>query len=299
MKRTVLFFAACFASLLAFAQPAPSEKLIELGRAYKNYMFQNEPDKDLLKGLKKDMPASLAVEADFVAQTITKDNKLNREKYLVLPSEEVLKNIFIIRAINLNLRDENQIDNRRLIDSLANKPIRRYELVDNYYSMLFTGIGNKNKPFDFSKSNFQLDKLKLQDETERGIFFLVCMELCGSNIWGYMNVVKPPNTKEALSFIQRYPKFNGQPYFQYADFFFPDFEMVITTDEGPQSYKGYYLNKYYETLLSHLICLNKEGASESDRQDLLLGSILKDNKLYKYTRYKEVLEQIFEVKKRD
>ena len=75
--------------------------------------------------------------------------------------------------------------------------------------------------------------------------------------------------------------------------------MKIVEDEGLQSYKGYYIDKYYETLLSHLICLNKEGGSEKEKNDLLLGSILKDRKLYKYTKYKETLEDIFKEQKQE
>ena len=71
--------------------------------------------------------------------------------------------------------------------------------------------------------------------------------------------------------------------------------MKITTDKGIQSYKEFYINKFYETLLSHLICLRSEGGSEKEKMDLMLGSILKDKGLYKYTRYKDVLEKMFEV----
>ena len=75
--------------------------------------------------------------------------------------------------------------------------------------------------------------------------------------------------------------------------------MNIIKDKGIQSYKSYYLDKYYETLLFHLICLNKENWSEKEKNDLLLGSILKNNNLYKYTEYKDTLEDIFNEQKRD
>jgi hypothetical protein len=78
-----------------------------------------------------------------------------------------------------------------------------------------------------------------------------------------------------------------------------DFEMNIIKNKGLESYKGYYLDKYYETLLSHLICLSKEAGSEKEKNDLLLGSILKDRNLYKYTKYKETLESIFKEQKQD
>jgi hypothetical protein len=73
--------------------------------------------------------------------------------------------------------------------------------------------------------------------------------------------------------------------------------MKIEADKGKESYKSYYLNKYYETLLYNLLCLNKENGSEKTINDLLLGSILKDRNLYKYTKYENVLENIFKEQK--
>ena len=46
-----------------------------------------------------------------------------------------------------------------------NKNVSRYELIENYYSMVFTGIGNKNQPFDLSNVDFVIDNYNLEDET--------------------------------------------------------------------------------------------------------------------------------------
>jgi len=262
-------------------------------------MFRNEPTKEVFKDVKANVPTDLQTATDFIIQTITTKNKLLTHRFLSRPDDQTLKQIFIIRAINLNLREENQVDNNKLIDSLTSENIPTYELVDNYYGMLFTAVGNKNQPFDFLKIDFKLKDYKLRDDTEKGILFLCCMDYCGKTIWGYMNVVKPPNTQKAYENIKKYPKFNGRPYYQYTDFYFTDFEMNIVKDKGIQSYKSYYLNKYYETLLSHLICLNKEDGTDKEINDLLLGSILKERNLYKYTKYKDILEEIFKEQKQE
>ena len=299
MKKFFLtFFATCF-TLLTFSQATEIQKMIELGKAYKDFMFRNEPTKDVLKEIKSDVQQNLKLATEFVAHSITTKNKLLTQAFLSRPESSVLKQIFIIRAINLNLREENQIDNNKLIDSLSSKEIPIYELIDNYYGMLFTAVGNKNQPFDFSKNNFKMKDYNFKDDTEKGIMFLRCMEYCGKTVWGYMNVVKPANTNKAYENIRNFPKFNGQPYYQYSDLYFNDFEMKIVEDKGIQSYKSYYIDKYYEALLSHLICLNKEGGSEREKNDLLLGSILKARNLYKYTKYKETLEDIFKEQKRE
>jgi hypothetical protein len=297
MKTTTLTLLAISMTFLIVGQVTQNQKMIELGKTYKDFMFRNEPTKDVLKGIIADIPENMQVATDFIVQSITTKNKLLTQPYLSRPDDQTLKQIFIIKALFQNLREENQVDNNKLIDSLTTAKIATYELVDNYYGMLFTSVGNKNQPFNFSKVDFKLMDYHFKDDTEKGIFVLRCMRDCNSAIWGYMNIAKPPNTKEAYKYIKKYPKFNGQSYYQYTDFYFTDFEMNIIKDKGIQSYKSYYLDKFYETLLFHLICLNKEGGSEKEKNDLLLGSILKETNLYKYTKYKDTLEDIFKEQK--
>ncbi len=299
MKKTTLTFLSICLTFFTFGQVVENQKMIELGKAYKDFMFRNEPTKDFLKELRADVPESMKTSTEFIVQNITTKNKLLTQPFLSRPDDNVLKQIYIVRAINHNLRAENQVDNTKLIDSLSSKVIPTYELVDNYYGMIFTAVGNKNQPFDLSKTDLKLKDYNLKDDTEKGILVLRAIGFCGTTIWGYMNIVKPANTEKAYDHIQKFPKINGRPYFQYSDFYFADFEMNIIKDKGIQSYKGYYLDKYYEALLSHLICINKEGGSEKEKNDLLLGSILKEKNLYKYTKYKETLEGIFKEQKRD
>ena len=299
MNKITLTFLSFFITALSFGQTAENEKLIELGKAYKDFMFRNEPPKGFAKDLQTNLPESLKLPANFIVQTITTNNDLLKQKYLTLPDTSTLKSIYIIESINHNIRLENPTDNNKLIDSLKNADIPKNEMVDTYYSMLFASVGNKIKPFDFSKVDFKLKDYSFTNDTEKGIFFLQCMRYCGSEIWGYMNVVKPANTKKVFDYINKFPKFNGLKYYQFTDLNFPDFEMIIEEDKGKESYKGYYIDKYYDLLLSHLTCLNKQKAKDKDINDLLLGSILKDRIFYKYTKNKETLESIFKEQKQD
>lgn len=297
MKRILFTLLSILFTNFSFSQSLENDKIIELSKAYKDFMFRNEPPKGFIKDLQKDIPDNLKNASNFISQTITSDNDLLKQPYLSLPDNQTLKFIYIVRIVNHNIRKENQIDNYKLIDSLKSKEMPKNELVDSYYSMLFTGVGNKVKPFNLNKIDFKLKDYNLSNDTEKGIFFLECMRYCGTEIWGYMNIVKPANTKKAFDYIQKFPKFNGLKYYQFTDLNFTDFEMIIVEDKGLLSYKGYYIDKYYELLLSHLICLNKDGAKEKEINDLLLGSILKDSNLYKYTKLKSTLENIFKVQK--
>jgi hypothetical protein len=298
MKKVILTAAATLAITCIFGQMVENKKIIELGKAYKDFMFRVEPGKDDLKTLNSEVPQNLQIATQFILQTISTKNKILDKAYLSRPEDQVLKQIFIIEEINQNAGREDQVDNNKLMDSLSAKNIPTYELIDNYYGMLFTAVGNKDQPFNLSKIDLRLNDYNLKDDTEKGILVLKAISLCASNIWGYMNIVKPPNTEKALSYINKFPKINGRPYYQYTDFYFSDFNMNIVEGEGLQSYKTYYLDKFYEALLSHLICLNKENGSEKEKNDLLLGSILKETNLYKYTTYKETLEGIFKEQKK-
>lgn len=296
MRKTTVILFAIFSTLL---HGQNNEKLIELGKAYKNYMFMSEPSKEFMAKLSANTPQTVELTRDFIMQTISTNNRLLKTEFLKLPDLTTLKQLYIVREINYNIRKEDQIDNNQLIDSLAKIDIPRNELVDCYYDLLFAGVGNKNKPFNFKKVNFDLSAYNLANDTEKGIFFLQCMNLCGTSIWGYINVPKPPNFKEAYNYIEKYPKFDGLNYYEFTDLTFPDFEMVIDSETGRESYKGYYLNKYYQTLLYHLLCLKNGYGNEKDIEKLLIGSILKDRTLYKYSKNKDILEGLFETRKRD
>lgn len=293
MKKFLLMSLFCGMVLGLYGQDN-HQQMIFLAQTYSNYMFRNQPTKEVFKELKAMADPDMAATVDFITQTITTKNKILTTRYLTRPDDRILKQIYIIRAISLNQNEKTPVDNDSLIDSLTRADIPVYELVDNYYEMVFMAVGNKNQPFNLSKMNFKMNDYQLKDDTERGILFLKCMRLCGTTIWGYMNIAKPMNTAEAYKYIKKFPKFNGQPYYQYTDFSFDDFEMVIIKDNGKESYKRYYLDKYYETILYHLICLRKEGGTQKEIHDLMLGSILSKRSLYSYTRYKDTLESMFE-----
>lgn len=257
MRRIFLIAILIVGSLSVMKASDLNNDLIELAKIYRNFMFRNSPTESTFKQLAEIKSPELINSTKFIKETITTGNKLTTEEFLKLPDESTLKYIYIIRRINWNIREEVPKDNNELITEFSEKEIPRYELIDSYYNMLFSGVGNKNQPFDLSDLDFQMNKYDLKDDTEKGIFFLKAMDLCGTLIWGYMNIVKPPNYKKALPLIEKYPKFNGQPYYQYLDFGFPDFDMVIVKDKDKESYKSYYLNKYYDTLLAHLECLSQ------------------------------------------
>ena len=292
-KITALIF-SFVACITAIAQTTGKEQLINYATVYKNYMFANDPTKKVLTEFRANVPDSLKIANEFVAQTITKKNMLATDAFLKRPTDKELKHIFIINRVFANMTRESEIGNEQLVDSLLVSNIPVNEMVDNYYTMLFVGVGNKNQPFNLTKLDLKLNSYGLKNDIEKGILFLTCMDMCGTQIWGYMNIVDPPNTKEAMKYIKKYPKVNGATYYQYTDLFFEDFEMELVENEGPESYKRHYINRYFGLLLSHVVCLVDSGASDAELETFLLGTALRNENLYKYTQYEELLKGIYQ-----
>jgi len=69
--------------------------------------------------------------------------------------------------------------------------------------------------------------------------------------------------------------------------------MELFNDKGLQSYKDYFINKLFETLMNHAVCLKSES-SQDKVQDLLMKSELKNKTLWKHTELQDVLSTIFQ-----
>ena len=125
MKKTTLTLLAICLTFLTYGQMTENQKMVELGKIYKDFMFRNEPTKQVLKDIKVEVPENLKSATDFIAESIYSKNKILTQTFLSRPDDKVLKQIFIIRAINLNLRDENQVDNNKLIGIVTDGDLRR------------------------------------------------------------------------------------------------------------------------------------------------------------------------------
>lgn len=293
LHRILFLFCMLSLSLKSYSQLQKNDALYVLANFYHRYLFVNNPSKNEIKSIEEKMPAELNVATDFIMQTVTTKNKLLTKPYLTKPESEVLQQLYIISEISKRTRESDIVDFKKLIDSLVVNVSDPKVLLDNYYNMLFIGVGNKTRPFNLAKVDLTPSDYNLITPTERGIFVLRAIELCSKKVWGFMNIAKPANTKKALDQIEEFPTINGKPYYQYIDYGFPDFDAPLFKDKGLQSYKGYFIDKLYETMITHMICLKKQGGSEAQKQDLMLNSVMKDRSLYQYTKYHEVLEGNF------
>ncbi|RBW61910.1 hypothetical protein DS884_02575 [Tenacibaculum sp. E3R01] len=295
-KRITLILLLIFSIQSTFALDL-NNGIIELGKIYRNFVFRNNPNELTFQKIDKINSSELKTTKLFIKECISPKNKLTSEEFLKLPDEITLLNLYLIMKVNANVRKKEPKDNIELLTEWRNKNVSRYELIENYYSMVFTGIGNKNQPFDLSNVDFVIDNYNLEDETEKGIFFLTAMNLCYHTIWGYMNVVKPPNYKKAKKNIEKFPKFNGQEYYKYLDFGFKDFKMKIRKDNDNESFKYFFINRFYNTLIYHHQCLIKKRRTRKKAENLALSSILKEKNYYEYSKNQNYLNGLFRTMK--
>jgi trehalose/maltose hydrolase-like predicted phosphorylase len=275
--------ALCLLLLTRVGYSQTHDDLIKLAKFYRNFHFANDPPQEVQEQLKSITAQDLQVAKNFIGELVKKNNRIATTPYLIKPDSVTLKYLYTIRAINWNMYEADPVDNHFIIDSLSKTTVNKYELLACYYGMLFVSIGNKNTPFDMAEVNFIIDDYKLEDDTEKGIFFLKGMETFGVMIWGYMNIPKPPN----------YTTFNSQPYYQFQDLKFKDFDLTIDKTKPKESFKKYYLNKYLNTLLYHTICLGQSKKKKKEMQDVMLGSIMRNDSYYKYSDNPEIFEQMF------
>ena len=297
MKIVFSLFTALLFFFFSYSQDADKklkDQVIELAKIYHGFSFVNTPSNSTADRLAAIDNKELKPSVEFIGESIKSNNNIATDKYLVKPDLLTLKYLFIIRIVNWNLFEADPVDNYGLIDSLTKSDLNKYELLSCYYEMIFMSVGNKNRPFDMSNINFDLSKFGFEDDTEKGIFFLISMHAFGTFIWGYMNIPKPPNYKAAIDIIDKYPAYNGQPYYQFSELNFKDFDLTIDKREPKTGFKKYYINKYLNTLFYHSACLGQKKKGKDEQQKVMLGSILSNESYYKYSDTPEVFRSIFQ-----
>jgi hypothetical protein len=290
----LLILLGVFISLFGQGQPDDHKKLIQIAKFYKDYYASNDPNEDSIAVLKKDASSKLKPTIDFIVETTTSNNHLLSKEFLILPDTTTLKNVFIVNDFisNFEYPDKKMAD--MVIDSLISHPLTREVLIENYYRILFRGVGNKIKPFDMSDIDFSPGEYNLLDDDECAIFFLECIYLCDNQIWGFMNIPEFRDYNKAYNLISKFPKFNGQPYFRYINIDVPDFIIRFRCTNCIDSFKGYFIDKFYNLLISHLSCLNNENISQKEKDDLLRNSILQIPELFKYSKHESKLSEFYE-----
>ncbi|QQR87975.1 MAG: hypothetical protein IPJ76_07105 [Flavobacteriales bacterium] len=209
--------------------------------------------------------------------------------YLRRPTHEELVFWYAVREFHYNNAepDSLQVPKEQIMGWVLKDTVDKRWLLDNYYYRISAPLSMLFNEADLSKYDFQVDKLGFQDETEKAIFFLFLMHSCGDRL----SVMAFTRKGDPKSVIKRLPKVNGQPYFHYADFDYPDFQWV--GHKKLESYNDRHLGSYYGMLLNHLNILLENGAKE-EAERLVKNSILSQPELFQYSGSSATLQKVYE-----
>jgi len=296
--KTKLILLIFFIPLLLSAQDEQNftNEIIHLAKLYRNHHVGGKLDMDESKALAKHKIPELS-ETKKILLILSDDYNLKKwKKILVKPDEVTLKNLYIIRTVNWGFYDDTppeESELKSIVEALVNEETNPLELLSCYYDMVFMHITNKHRPFNMAKVNFNIEAYNLANDTEKSVFFLESMEAFGTLIWGYMNVPNPPNFDKALEFIHKYPRYNGQEYFEYINLDMDDFLVTINSDEPKKSFKKYHLNKLMNTVLYHVLCLVQKEKYAEQKMDVLSNSIIRNESFWQYSETPEIFQKIY------
>lgn len=263
--------------------------LVLIGELYYNngkLMTPNGESKDFYELLNSYKTPALENVVELLNASRKADNSVIAEKFLKRPSNNDLQYWYVIREIHYNLSDSLPIENSKVARTILDSIIDTRALLDNYYYRLTRGINFNNA--DLSSVDFNIEKYGLKDETEKVIFFF---NITGQLIQRFLVLQMMKNSKKTLEFAKKLPTFNGDKYYYYNDFDFPDFEWIGY--EKVEMYKERHLNSYYNSLLAHFGAI-AELKGKKNAAEIYLNSILSKQEYFKYSQFEDLLNKLYE-----
>jgi len=268
-------------------------ELIKLAEIYKKYHVV-KPTTEVFAKLDSISSKELQGSKLFISELIQENNRITDSIYVVKPDSSTIRNLHLIRGLTWNMFNKEYFNESKKeygLESLISENIDYKEQFANYYSMMWTSVLNKNKPFDMSKVDFNLNDYGF-NKNEKAIFFLESMETLGTMISGYF-YIDPPNVNKAMEFISKYPTFNSEQHYKFKELDFEDFVFTYSSKKPKGSYKMYLMNKYMNTILSHAICLSENPENQDELQEIIQNSIMANKTNWRYSETPQVFEQIY------
>lgn len=270
-----------------------SDQLRLLANAFGTYYSKVEAPEEVLKQL--DAAGTHPEATAFIKECIRKKGKVLQPIYLQRPTEKVLRDLWLVRQLDLESNTGREPRHPlRVLDSLNTVQPDYYNLVLDYYLMLFGKATNQYSLKKFRKMNFNLNELGL-DQMEQEIFFLSCMYYLRRR--HFLDYDYLPSEiipwKEIYQRTQYLPKFNGLPYFTFTGFIGEDRLVQIFSDVPyPTSFYHTFLDAYYDLLVKHILSIYINNESKQEFFDLRTYSWLNAPTYFKYSRNQPFLYRI-------
>ncbi|MBT1688576.1 hypothetical protein [Dawidia soli] len=241
-----------------------------------------------LKELRNTIPARFQHFVDHLIVVQEGTEGILNTEHLTVPSDEELEYWYVVREFHYNkiAPDSSRKTNEQIIDWLSQEKIDRRWLVDNYYYRAASGLGMLYNTIDLSNRNFDLETLGLRDETEKAMFVMFVVNACLQRL----AVMRMTGKGDPASALQRLPKFNGQDYYFFRKFNYPDFDWIGY--QKVESYNMRHIGGFYNTLLNHLELLMKLG-EKNQAFALYENSILSKPEFFHYYSNESSLRDLY------
>lgn len=281
----LLIASLAFWLALGFCATAQDAKQLRLlAEAYGTYFSRVEAPQEVLDQL--DASGTHKEATAFIKECIRKKGKLLEGVYLQRPSEKVLRDLWLVKQLDMEEHTGREARHPlRVLDSLSTVEPDYYNLVMDYYLMLFAKASNQYTHKQFDKMNFELGDLGL-DQTEKEIFFLSCMYHYRRKFltaWDE-SPSEEVDWKEIKRRVNRIPTFDSKPYYMFNGFVGNDRLYQIFSDVPyATSYYHTFMNAYYDVLIKNFIAYVRMDSDTYAINDLKYNSWLNAPSFFKYS----------------
>lgn len=259
------------------------QQMYALSKNLRKYQSKEET-KGFTKAVAEINAPELKFAKEYTEAAVMNKRFLLEKRFLEINNKEHLNHLATIIELSgyiLQLDKDDALTNLR---QLMRQTKSEIEQKRTYYGHLFALVIHPVLDYGIKNQRFFFDDISLTTEQEQGVFYLIAMSKYHELVYRPLKVENPPLISVAKNWLFYFPTFENKPYYYYTNFDFEDFKIR----EG--SFKAFYMEQYYELLLSHLFVLRETEAKQEKIDDLLNNSILLQPQYYRYTS--KVLREI-------
>lgn len=217
------------------------------------------------------------------------DVSLLSPQFLKKPNKKDLHLWYVMREVynNKQLPGNQQKSTSEVVKKYMAEKLDPKWLTDNYYKQLSYGLAFVFNTMDMSSYNFVFDSLDMKNKIDRAIFYYNMVNACGQRILALNSMKK---YDQLLQYLDKMPKFNGQPYYYFTYLNYEDFQYIGYN--VMESYNNRRIGELYNILWCHYTVV-KEYKKDSSWEDIYFNSILNLPDYFQYSNHPEKLKELY------
>ncbi len=270
------------------------DEVVELAKIYRGNHGLSGLDESSDSIFSKYKGTKFETVSKFIQELTKSKNRIIEPQFLKKQDSITLKLFHTIIMVNYNMYESRPDDNEAVARKYLKKDIVVNEQIQQYYGSLFSSVINKNRPFDYSGQDWNLNQLGFDNDKEKAVFFLIFMDKLGSQIFHFHKAMRGPNWDGIEKYVQLLPTINGKNYYEYDAFYFKDFKMNIY--KKSRYFKEYYMPIFYDILVGHISMMEQKDFDRKEINKFLLTSILSQDQYFEYCNRMDVINSYMKKK---